>query len=185
MRRGRPAGRTMCLRCGGGAAVSSLLPLFPQRFGGVFLGVLARNKDLRRTSIAGVCRRLRSGIRLHRTRREMSGKVARAHEYNQLHHAADHAQPARRRGVPASAVTRRTKPTRRRGFCELAAWHGIKTHNAIKALHLDELFGSKAGGCKPGATIEKLPSKYKARPEVERQPQARPGRRVRGDGRRR
>src|SRR5947208_2043595 len=47
-------------------------------------------------------------------------------------------------------------------FCELAAWHGIKTHNAIKALHLDELFGSKAGGCKPGAIIEKLDSKYKA-----------------------
>lgn len=47
-------------------------------------------------------------------------------------------------------------------FSHLTAWHGIKTHNAIKALHLDELFGSKAGGCKPGAKIEKLPSKYKA-----------------------
>src|SRR5690348_4185457 len=43
-----------------------------------------------------------------------------------------------------------------------AARHGIKTHNAIKALHLDEHFGSKAGGCRPGATIEKLPSRYKA-----------------------
>lgn len=38
-------------------------------------------------------------------------------------------------------------------FCELAAGHGIRTHNAIKALHLDELFGSKAGGCVPGAEI--------------------------------
>ena len=47
-------------------------------------------------------------------------------------------------------------------FCELAARHGIKTHNAIKALHLDELFGSKAGGCVPGAKIDKLPSRYKA-----------------------
>ena len=47
-------------------------------------------------------------------------------------------------------------------FSEITAWHGIKTHNAIKALHLDELFGSKAGGCKPGAKIVKLPSKYKA-----------------------
>lgn len=47
-------------------------------------------------------------------------------------------------------------------FSEITARHGIKTHNAIKALHLDEHFGSKAGGCKPGATIEKLPSKYKA-----------------------
>lgn len=47
-------------------------------------------------------------------------------------------------------------------FSELTAWHGIKTHNAIKALHLDEHFGSRAGGCVPGAKIEKLPTKYKA-----------------------
>jgi LDH2 family malate/lactate/ureidoglycolate dehydrogenase len=47
-------------------------------------------------------------------------------------------------------------------FCELAARHGIKTHNALKALHLDEHLGSKAGGCAPRTTIEKLPSKYKA-----------------------
>src|SRR5438105_11833201 len=47
-------------------------------------------------------------------------------------------------------------------FSELTARHGIRTHNAIKALHLDEMFGSRAGGCVPGATIEKLPSKYKA-----------------------
>jgi LDH2 family malate/lactate/ureidoglycolate dehydrogenase len=47
-------------------------------------------------------------------------------------------------------------------FSELTARHGIKTHNAIKALHLDEHFGSTAGGCKPGAQIEVLPSKYKA-----------------------
>src|SRR5437588_3800484 len=45
---------------------------------------------------------------------------------------------------------------------ESAARHGIKTHNAIKAIHLDEAFGSRIGGCKPGATIEKFPSKYKA-----------------------
>ena len=30
------------------------------------------------------------------------------------------------------------------------------------ALHLDEHFGSKSGGCVPAAKIEKLPSKYKA-----------------------
>lgn len=47
-------------------------------------------------------------------------------------------------------------------FSELTARHGIKTHNAIKALHLDHLFGSAAGGCVPKAAIEKLPSKYKA-----------------------
>ncbi|HXE53718.1 MAG TPA: Ldh family oxidoreductase [Tepidisphaeraceae bacterium] len=47
-------------------------------------------------------------------------------------------------------------------FSNMASLHGIRTHNAIKALHLDEHLGSGAGGCKPGATIEKLPSKYKA-----------------------
>src|SRR5918993_1621077 len=47
-------------------------------------------------------------------------------------------------------------------FSELTARHGIKTHNALKALHLDEHFGSKAGGCVPVAKIDKLPSKYKA-----------------------
>src|SRR6516225_4038532 len=47
-------------------------------------------------------------------------------------------------------------------FSNLTARHGIKTHNAIKALHLDELFGSKAGGCVPGAKIEKLKGPYRA-----------------------
>ena len=42
-----------------------------------------------------------------------------------------------------------------------AARHGIKTHNAIKALHLDESFG-RAGGCVPNARIEKLPQRFKA-----------------------
>lgn len=47
-------------------------------------------------------------------------------------------------------------------FSEFTARHGIKTHNAIKALQLDDHFGSKSQGCKPGAKIEKLPSKYRA-----------------------
>ncbi len=47
-------------------------------------------------------------------------------------------------------------------FCESAAWHGIKTHNAIKALHLDDHFGSKAGGCVPNAEIVKLDTPYEA-----------------------
>jgi len=46
-------------------------------------------------------------------------------------------------------------------FSNLTARHGIKTHNAIKALHLDELFGSKIGGCVPGAKIEKLTSPFR------------------------
>src|SRR6266576_919026 len=62
----------------------------------------------------------------------------------------------RKRGYDASEADAAAR------FCEMAARHGIKTHNAIKALHLDEHFGSKAGGCVPGAKIEKLPSKYKA-----------------------
>ena len=43
-----------------------------------------------------------------------------------------------------------------------ATKHGIRTHNAIKALHLDELFGSKTGGCTPRAAIKKQPSRFKA-----------------------
>lgn len=47
-------------------------------------------------------------------------------------------------------------------FSEHASRHGIRTHNALKALHLDHLFGSAAGGCVPGATIEKVPGRFAA-----------------------
>jgi len=47
-------------------------------------------------------------------------------------------------------------------FCESASRHGIRTHNAIKALHLDHLFGSGAGGCVPGAELEVIPSRFPA-----------------------
>jgi LDH2 family malate/lactate/ureidoglycolate dehydrogenase len=43
-----------------------------------------------------------------------------------------------------------------------AARHGIRTHHALKALHLDHLFGSVVGGCVPGAEIEVLPSRFPA-----------------------
>jgi L-2-hydroxycarboxylate dehydrogenase (NAD+) len=43
-----------------------------------------------------------------------------------------------------------------------AARHGIRTHHALKALHLDHLFGSASGGCVPGAEIEVLPSRFAA-----------------------
>ncbi|MFD2159360.1 Ldh family oxidoreductase [Rubritalea tangerina] len=43
-----------------------------------------------------------------------------------------------------------------------ATWHGNRTHNALKALHLDELFGSAIGGCVPNAPIELIPSRFKA-----------------------
>jgi L-2-hydroxycarboxylate dehydrogenase (NAD+) len=47
-------------------------------------------------------------------------------------------------------------------FCHSASRHGIRTHNALKALHLDDLFGSKVGRWTPGAQIEKLPSRFAA-----------------------
>jgi L-2-hydroxycarboxylate dehydrogenase (NAD+) len=47
-------------------------------------------------------------------------------------------------------------------FSALASHHGIRTHNALKALHLDHLFGSAAGGCVPGAEIVKKASKFEA-----------------------
>jgi L-2-hydroxycarboxylate dehydrogenase (NAD+) len=47
-------------------------------------------------------------------------------------------------------------------FCELATTHGIRTHNAIKALHLDHLFGSAAGGCQPGAEIRVIKKPFAA-----------------------
>ena len=47
-------------------------------------------------------------------------------------------------------------------FSAFTSWHGIRTHNALKALHLDHLFGSGAGGCVPNATIEKLNTRFAA-----------------------
>ncbi len=47
-------------------------------------------------------------------------------------------------------------------FCAEAARHGIRTHNALKALHLDHMLGSGAGGCRPGAQIVELSSRFKA-----------------------
>ena len=47
-------------------------------------------------------------------------------------------------------------------FCELAATQGIRTHNVIKALHLDHLFGSATGGCVPGAEISVIDKPFAA-----------------------
>lgn len=44
----------------------------------------------------------------------------------------------------------------------MATRHGNRTHNAIKALHLDHLFGSGNGGCVPGAQIEKVSTRFAA-----------------------
>ncbi len=47
-------------------------------------------------------------------------------------------------------------------FCAEASRHGIRTHNGIKALHLDHAFGSGSKGCVPGAQIEEKPSRFAA-----------------------
>jgi LDH2 family malate/lactate/ureidoglycolate dehydrogenase len=47
-------------------------------------------------------------------------------------------------------------------LCAEASRHGIRTHNGIKALHLDHLFGSAAGGCRPNVEIEEKPSRFPA-----------------------
>ncbi|WOO40999.1 Ldh family oxidoreductase [Rubellicoccus peritrichatus] len=47
-------------------------------------------------------------------------------------------------------------------FSAHASRHGIRTHNALKALHLDHLFGSAAGGCVPKAEIEKKENRFAA-----------------------
>ncbi len=47
-------------------------------------------------------------------------------------------------------------------FCASASRHGIRTHNALKALHLDHLFGSGSQGCVPGAEIEDIPCRFEA-----------------------
>jgi L-2-hydroxycarboxylate dehydrogenase (NAD+) len=47
-------------------------------------------------------------------------------------------------------------------LCAEASRHGVRTHNAIKALHLDHLFGSGSQGCVPGAQIEVSPSRFAA-----------------------
>src|SRR5687768_11837871 len=81
--------------------------------------------------------------------------------------ATNHVMPAEVHNALVAAAYRKREYSAEEAdagakFSELTARHGIKTHNAIKALHLDHLFGSATGGCAPGATIDKLPSKYKA-----------------------
>ncbi|MFM8414065.1 MAG: Ldh family oxidoreductase [Planctomycetota bacterium] len=61
-----------------------------------------------------------------------------------------------KRGFDATEASQAAK------LATAATRHGIRTHNAIKALHLDDLFGSKAGGCTPRAQIRKLPSRFDA-----------------------
>ena len=59
-------------------------------------------------------------------------------------------------------------------MCAAATWHGNNTHNAIKALHLDDLFGSKTGGCTPGAEIEVIQNRFSAAESMECPQETRP-----------
>lgn len=47
-------------------------------------------------------------------------------------------------------------------FACYASWHGIRTHTALKALHLDHLFGSGSQGCVPAAELIRKPSRFAA-----------------------
>jgi LDH2 family malate/lactate/ureidoglycolate dehydrogenase len=47
-------------------------------------------------------------------------------------------------------------------FAAYASRHGIRTHNALKALHLDHLFGSGSHGCVPGAQIVQIKNRFAA-----------------------
>lgn len=66
-----------------------------------------------------------------------------------------------------------TKAFQTRGFNEdesraaaeiaaVATFHGNSTHNALKALHLDELLGSARGNCVPNAEILKKENRFSA-----------------------
>ena len=47
-------------------------------------------------------------------------------------------------------------------LCASASRHGIRTHNALKALHLDHLFGTGSKGCVANVEIEEKPSRFAA-----------------------
>ena len=65
----------------------------------------------------------------------------------------------RNRGFSADESASATRCAR------MASWHGIKTHNGLKALHLDEFLGSglePVPGCVPGAAVTKKPHQFAA-----------------------
>ncbi len=47
-------------------------------------------------------------------------------------------------------------------YAGMASKYGIKTHAALKALHLEHLFGTGAGLARPGATVEEVDTGYPA-----------------------
>ena len=47
-------------------------------------------------------------------------------------------------------------------LCAEAARHGVRPHIALRALYNDHYFGSKTGGCVPGAEVKVIPSRFTA-----------------------
>ncbi|MEM7682748.1 MAG: Ldh family oxidoreductase [Planctomycetota bacterium] len=49
-------------------------------------------------------------------------------------------------------------------LCRSAALHGVRTHHALKALHLDDHMGSRAepAGCVPGAAVREIDTPFEA-----------------------
>lgn len=89
-----------------------------------------------------------------RTESSVSGWVLHPDEHDRVVEIA-----YRRRGYNQDETSRATH------FCRLAAWHGIKTHNAVKALHLDDHLGSghrDDPGCVPGARVHVKPGRFEA-----------------------
>ncbi len=67
--------------------------------------------------------------------------------------------------ITAAFIARGFNEQEGRAAAEIAAvatTHGNRTHNALKALHLDELLGSAIGNCTPGADLIKLPKRFAA-----------------------
>ncbi|MFC5050277.1 Ldh family oxidoreductase [Rubritalea spongiae] len=67
--------------------------------------------------------------------------------------------------VTAAFIARGFNTEEARAAAEIAAvatTHGNRTHNALKALHLDELLGSAIGNCTPGAELIKLENRFTA-----------------------
>lgn len=47
-------------------------------------------------------------------------------------------------------------------ICADAARHGVRTHNAIKAIHLENHYGSRVGGCQPCANVVEVHNHFAA-----------------------
>lgn len=62
----------------------------------------------------------------------------------------------RQRGYDANEASAATE------MAAEASWHGIRTHNAIKALHIESKHRAGGGGSVPGAVIRRLPGRFAA-----------------------